>query len=232
MLSTFKKFTAQPRLKIANNPNFVSTSIHCSAATARMKTNLLEDNISIQFEGEPCRRTPRVHQIVAENFAFFVVLDGLTYFLVQYFKHVLYIVDDKHASLQENQIVVLSDLVLLLLCLKLFFVLFASYPFFRCSFTRMVFQGKCVVLSDFLFCPTFVRQRLLAVCICVPSFQNNWHEPIFGSLAFSIYHVLCHTLFDALIDHAQDLRMCSSLLRIQESTMSHICLCCIVDSLP
>ena len=56
-----KCFTVPSRLKIANNPNFVSASIYCSAATARMKTNLLKDNISIQFEGEPYRRTPRVH---------------------------------------------------------------------------------------------------------------------------------------------------------------------------
>ena len=53
MISTFKIFTVQSRLKIANNPNFVSTSSHCFAATARMKTNLLKDNMSIQFEGEP-----------------------------------------------------------------------------------------------------------------------------------------------------------------------------------
>ena len=71
--------TVQSRLKIANNPNFDSTSIHSSP----MKTNLLKDNISIQFEGEPCRRTPPVHQIVVESFAFFVVLDGLTCFLVR-----------------------------------------------------------------------------------------------------------------------------------------------------
>ena len=43
-------FTVQTRLKIANNPIFDSSSIHRSGATARMKTNLLKDNISIQFE--------------------------------------------------------------------------------------------------------------------------------------------------------------------------------------
>ena len=48
MISTLKMFTVQSRLKIANNPNFDSTSIHCSAATARTKTNLLRDNISIK----------------------------------------------------------------------------------------------------------------------------------------------------------------------------------------
>ena len=83
-----------------------------------MKTNLLKDNISIQFEGEPCKRIPRVHQIVVENFALFVVLDGLTYFLVRYFQHVLCVVDDKRASLHESQVVVLSDLPLL--CLEQF----------------------------------------------------------------------------------------------------------------
>ena len=57
--------------------------------------------------GEPYRRTPRVHQIVVD--AFFVMLDGLTYFFVWYFQHVLCIVDDKRASLHENQVAVLSD---------------------------------------------------------------------------------------------------------------------------
>ena len=112
MISTMNFFTVQSRLKIANNPNFDSTSNRRAAPTARMKTNFLEDNISIQFEGEPKRRTPRVHQIVVENFAFFVMLDGLTYFLVRYFQHVLCIVDNKRASLHENQVVVSSDLVL------------------------------------------------------------------------------------------------------------------------
>ena len=53
MISTVNKITVQSGWQIANNPNFDSTSIHCSAATAKMKTNLLKDNISIQFEGEP-----------------------------------------------------------------------------------------------------------------------------------------------------------------------------------
>ena len=107
-------FTVQSRLKIANNPNFDSTFIHRSAATARMKTILLKDNISIQFEGEPFRRTPRVHQVVVENFDLFVVMDGLTYFLVRYFSHILWKVNDKRASIHENQVFVLLDLVLLL----------------------------------------------------------------------------------------------------------------------
>ena len=56
----FEKITVQSMLKLAINPNFVSTSIHCLVATARMKTNLLKDSISIQFEGEPFGRMPRV----------------------------------------------------------------------------------------------------------------------------------------------------------------------------
>ena len=107
-------FTVLSRSKIADNANFDSTSVHCSAATARMKTNLLKDNISIQFVCEPCRRTPRDLQIVVEDFVFFVALDGLTYFLVRYFQHVFCIVDSKRASLNGNQVVVLSDHVLLL----------------------------------------------------------------------------------------------------------------------
>ena len=74
MISTFQNFTVRSRKKIANNPNFGSTSIHCSAATAKMKTNLLKENISIQFKGELYKRTHSGHQTVVENFAFFVVL--------------------------------------------------------------------------------------------------------------------------------------------------------------
>ena len=58
MMSTKKGVTVQSRLKIANNPNFDSTSNHRAAAIARMKTNLLQDTLSIQFEGEPCSGTP------------------------------------------------------------------------------------------------------------------------------------------------------------------------------
>ena len=156
----------------------------------------------------------RVHQIIVENFAFFVVLDGLTYFLVRYFQHVLCIIDSERASLHENQVAVLSFL-LLLLCLKQFPVPLPSSPLCRCSFIGMVFQGKCAALSDVLSWPTFIRQWLLIVCICVPSF-----------------HLLCDTLFAALIDHAWDLGIGFSLLRIQESTMIQICLCSTVDLFP
>ena len=57
MIST-EKITVQSRLQTANDPNFDSTSKHRAAAIGRMKTNLLKDNISIQFEGEPCSCTP------------------------------------------------------------------------------------------------------------------------------------------------------------------------------
>ena len=60
MISSPKFFTVQSRLKIANNPDFDSTSNHRASAIARMKTNLLKDNISIQFEGEPYSCTPRI----------------------------------------------------------------------------------------------------------------------------------------------------------------------------
>ena len=156
MISTLKCFTVQSWLKIANTPNFVSTSIHCSAATARMKTNLLKDNISIQFEGEPFRRIPRVHQVVVAFFAFFVVLDGLTYFLVRNIQHVLRPVNDMRASLHEIRS--LSCRALYSFVKNNFPVPLPSSPFFRCSFIGMVFQGKCVALSDFLFCRTFIRQ--------------------------------------------------------------------------
>ena len=69
--------------------------------------------MSIQFEGEPCRCTPRNLRIVFDNFVLFVELDRLLYFLRGYFPHVLRIVDDTRASLHENQRVALSDLVFL-----------------------------------------------------------------------------------------------------------------------
>ena len=64
----------------------------------------------------------------------------------------------------------------------------------------MVFQGKCVVLSDFLFCPTFIRQWLLIDCICVPSFQNSFARTILWKFGFSqnitcsVTHYLTHWL--------------------------------------
>ena len=77
-ISTLQILLFSHRLTIANDPNLGSTSIHRSAATARMKTNFLKGNISIQFEGEPCRRTPGDLQIVVENLFFLIALDGLS----------------------------------------------------------------------------------------------------------------------------------------------------------
>ena len=85
-ISTLQILLFSQRLTIANNPNFGSTSIHRSAATARMKTNLLKGNISIQFEGEPCRRTPGDLQIVVENLFFLIALDGLSSTFNMFFK--------------------------------------------------------------------------------------------------------------------------------------------------
>ena len=59
-----------------------------------MKTNLLKNNISIRFEGEPCRCTPRNLHIGVDNFVLLVLLDGSTYFLRQNFQPVLFTVDD------------------------------------------------------------------------------------------------------------------------------------------
>ena len=105
-----------------------------------MKTNLLEDNVSIQFEGEPCRCTPRDLQIVVEDFAFFVAVDGLTCFFLRYFQHVLCTVDNKRASLHENQVVVLSDRVLLRL--KQFPISFVIVPFLEVLLHRNGLPGR------------------------------------------------------------------------------------------
>ena len=64
--SDLKNSAVHSKLKIAKNPNFDSTFIHCSAATARMKTNLLNryghgsdrDRIAIDTvfpDTRPCR---------------------------------------------------------------------------------------------------------------------------------------------------------------------------------
>ena len=106
-----------------------------------MKTNLLKDNISIQFEGGPCNRTPRDLQIVGEDFVFFVAVDGLTGFLVQYFQHVLCIVDNERASLHGNQVVVLSVHVLLLCSIQISNS-FAIVPFLEVLLHRNGLPGR------------------------------------------------------------------------------------------
>ena len=54
-----------------------------------MKTNMLKDNISIQFEGEKCSCTPRKLENVVDDFVLFDLLDGLNYILRRYFQRVL-----------------------------------------------------------------------------------------------------------------------------------------------
>ena len=77
---------------------------------------------------------------------------------------------------------------------------------------------------------TFFRQRLAVLVISVPSFQKFLSRFILWKFGFS-QHITC--LVTHYLTHwLTMLGFGSSLLRIQESTMSHICLCCIVDSLP
>ena len=60
-----------------------------------------------------------------------------------------------------------------------------SSLFLKYCFIGMVFQGECVVLFNFLFCPTFSTERLLIVCICVPSFQNRFAWTFLWKFGFS-----------------------------------------------
>ena len=75
LISPSKIVTVQSRLKIANNPNFDPTS-NRRPSSARVNTNLLKDNISIQFEGEPYSFTLRNLSIVVDDFVLFDLLDG------------------------------------------------------------------------------------------------------------------------------------------------------------
>ena len=85
-----------------------------AAPGARMKTNLLKENMSIQFEGEPYSCTPRNLLIVVDDFVLFDLLDGLNNSLRRYFQCVLCTVDDTCASLHKNEGVASSDHVFLL----------------------------------------------------------------------------------------------------------------------
>ena len=109
-----KFFTVQSRLKIANNPNFDSTSNRRAAAIARMKTNLLKDNISIQFEGEPYEvvllGTFKLLSIILSCLV--CCMDGIDSFAGT-FRVFFELVDDALASLHENQGVASLDLVFL-----------------------------------------------------------------------------------------------------------------------
>ena len=106
-----------------------------------------------------------------------------------------------------------------------------SSPLCTCGFMEMVFQGKCVVLSDFslLFHQTMTFDSLHLCATFPEEFRTNHSLEVWF---FSTYHVLCDTLLDALIDQAWDLGIGSSFLRIQESTMRQFCLCSTVDFFP
>ena len=84
----------------------------------------------------------------------------------------------------ENQGVASSDLVFLLYFYKNLHVLLPSSPFCRCSFTRMVFKGKCVVLSDLFFRPSMFKQIRAILCVFFHLSRIVWQWPLSGSLAF------------------------------------------------
>ena len=80
---------------------------------------------------------------------------------------------------------------------------------------------------DFLSCPAFIRQWLLIECICGPSFQHSFARTILCKFGFS-QHITCFVIHH--LTHG--VTMPASLLRIQESTISQICLCSTVDFFP
>ena len=63
-------------------------------------------------------------------------------------------------------------------------------PFCRCSFIGMVFQGKCVVLSELFFCPPMFRQIRAIFCVLTPSFKNRLAMTILCTFGFS-QHIPC-----------------------------------------
>ena len=91
-------------------------------------------------------------------------------------------------------------------------VLLPSSPFFRCRFIGMVFQCKCVALSDLFFCPSMFRQNGAIFCILIPPFKNSLAMTMLCIFGFS-QHITCFVMhcFDAMIDHAVSLCLCSSL---------------------
>ena len=52
--------------------------------------------------------------------------------------------------------------------------LLISASFFRCSFVRMIFQCKCVILSYLFFCLSMFRQILAIFCVLMPPFKNSF----------------------------------------------------------
>ena len=112
---------------------------------------------------------------VVENFAFFVVLDGLTHFLRRYFQHVLCIVDDKRASLHENQGVVESDLLRPLLNK------YASFCSSKASASYCLICSSVQPSSD---------NDLRYLSSLYHLSRTVWHEPFFWKFGFS-QHITC-----------------------------------------
>ena len=82
-----------------------------------------------------------------------------------------------------NQVVVLSELVLLL-CLKQFSYSFAVVPFLEVLPDRNGPPRRVRRTLDFSY-PNFSRQGLLIVCISVPSFQNRLARTVLWKFGFS-----------------------------------------------
>ena len=163
-----KIFTVQSRLENANNHDFDWSFNHRAAAIARMKTNFVKDKISIQFEGEPCSCTPRNLQFVVDlvccmdrtnsfTSTFRLLFEVLTMRLLRFTK----IRASPHRTLFSFFIQYKRP------------VLLPSSPSSKCSFVRMVFQCKCVVLSDLFSCPSMLRQIREILCDLQPSFDHS-----------------------------------------------------------
>ena len=86
-----------------------------------------------------------------------------------------------------------SDLVFLFFYKRRVPVLLPSSPFFSLSFIRMVFQCKCVVLSNLFFCPSMFRQIPAIMCFLIPPFKNSLAMTILCILGFS-QHIACFVI--------------------------------------
>ena len=139
---------------------------------------------------------------------------------------------NERASLHGNQVIVLSGLVLLP-CLLQVSNSFAVVSFLEVLPDRNGLPGRVrrtlefSLLSNLHQIATFDSLHLCA--IFPESFRMNRSLEVRLVLT---YHVLCDTLFDAMTDHAWHRGIGSSSIRTQESTMSQLCLCCFVESLP
>ena len=111
-------------------------------------------------------------------------------------------------------------------------LLLPSSPF-KCSFIGMIFQCKCLGLSDLFFCPSMFRQIRAIFCVLQPPFKNSLAITILCIFGFSQhitgFGIHCLTQWLTMPSTAG---IGSSSSRIQESTIRQICLCWIVDSFP